>query len=193
MTATKRILLILDLDETLIHASRHELDCTADFQVFTYHVYQRPYLKEFLEVCNQAFDLAVWSSASEDYVEKIVEHIFPKEVRLQFVWARNRCTFRRAQPLDMDDYYVDSMLNYEYAKNLSKLKKYGHRLERMLIVDDTPAKVRTHYGNAIYIPEYTGQTTDEELKLLAAYLPSLQHCENVRTVEKRHWRHTLPD
>ena len=42
-----KILVVLDLDETLIHATKNELDRKADFQVFDYHVYKRPFLKKF--------------------------------------------------------------------------------------------------------------------------------------------------
>ena len=45
------ILLILDLDETLIHASAIEVREEADFQVFDYFVYKRPGLADFLTTC----------------------------------------------------------------------------------------------------------------------------------------------
>jgi len=35
-------LLILDLDETLVHASERELERSADFRLVGYHVYLRP-------------------------------------------------------------------------------------------------------------------------------------------------------
>ena len=65
----EKILVVLDLDETLIHATKNELGRKADFQIFDYHVYKRPYLNEFLTEINEHFLLAVWSSASDDYVE----------------------------------------------------------------------------------------------------------------------------
>lgn len=65
---TDKILLILDLDETLIHASRKVLDRKADFEVFDYHIYKRPFLDEFLQKVKSNFMLAIWSSASDEYV-----------------------------------------------------------------------------------------------------------------------------
>jgi hypothetical protein len=47
VAGTEKILLILDLDETLIHASEEQLDREADFRVFGYHVYIRPHLEPF--------------------------------------------------------------------------------------------------------------------------------------------------
>ena len=45
----EKILLILDVDETLVFATEKELSRKADFIVFDYHVYKRPYLNQFLE------------------------------------------------------------------------------------------------------------------------------------------------
>jgi RNA polymerase II subunit A small phosphatase-like protein len=43
----EKILIILDLDETLIHATDKPHDDAWDFEVFHYKVYKRPYLQEF--------------------------------------------------------------------------------------------------------------------------------------------------
>ena len=56
--ATKR-LLILDVDETLIYGSEHELDRSADFRVGPFHIYRRPYLDSFLKTMSDWFSLAV--------------------------------------------------------------------------------------------------------------------------------------
>lgn len=70
MLNSQKILLILDLDETLIHATSHKIRDDFDFQVFHYFVYKRPFLDEFIATCVEHFELAVWSSASDDYVIK---------------------------------------------------------------------------------------------------------------------------
>jgi len=54
-----RKLLILDLDETLIHARETALDREADFRVAHYHVFRRPHLDAFQEQCFRWFDVAV--------------------------------------------------------------------------------------------------------------------------------------
>jgi RNA polymerase II subunit A small phosphatase-like protein len=191
MSGPDRILLVLDLDETLIHASDERLERPEDFQVFGYCVYVRPHLEQFLTTCAAHFDLAVWSAASEDYVEAIVARIVPPDVRLQFVWGRSRCTYRLdASQLERDG-YGDPSSHYNYVKNLHKLKRRGYRLERTLIVDDSPHKCSLNYGNAIYVREYVGEARDDELPRLAEYLLTLQDAVNVRTLEKRHWRKRL--
>lgn len=186
------LLLILDLDETLIHARPEPLLRPADFRVAHYHVYRRPYLTEFLTFAAAHFDLAIWSSASPDYVTAIVQALFPDPTLLKFVWARDRCTPRTQYDTEGRPSYSQSgFLSQEYTKPLYKLRRRGYDLTRILIVDDTPSKVANAYGNAIYIPEYLGHPDDELLRL-RAYLHTLKNCPNVRVVEKRHWRNTLP-
>ncbi|RZK31813.1 MAG: phosphoprotein phosphatase [Hymenobacter sp.] len=182
-------LLILDLDETLIHASATEVRPGADFQVFHYFVYQRPGLADFLLACAQHFKLAIWSSASDDYVQAVVRQLLPPGITLEFVWGRSRCTpFTTPQLNEYGYYNLDAASSYEYAKRLKKVRRRGFSLQQTLIVDDTPAKVQHNYGNAIYIKPYLGEVADEELQHLAAYLLLLKQEENFRTVEKRHWR-----
>lgn len=170
-------LLILDLDETLIHSSINVLDTPYDFTFDKYFVYERPLLRQFLTDISKHFTVGIWSSAGDEYVNEIVQVIKPDDVQFEIVWARSRCSLRR----DFDG-------EYDYEKRLDKLKKKGFTLEQMLIVDDTPSKSRTNYGNAIYIKEFTGDKNDRELQFLYDYLLTLKKVENVRPIEKRGWR-----
>jgi RNA polymerase II subunit A small phosphatase-like protein len=105
------------------------------------------------------------------------------------VWGRSRCTpFTTPQIDDYEYYNLDSPSSYEYAKRLKKVRRRGFPLAQTLIVDDTPAKVRQNYGNAIYIKPYLGEVADEELRHLAPYLLLLKSTEDFRTIEKRGWR-----
>lgn len=181
------MLLILDLDETLIYASETALERPADFEVYGYHVYRRPHLDEFLESVQRDFDLAVWSSASDEYVLAVVGQIFRDPSKLHFVWGRSRATLRRAAS-DGSGYMLDPWDHLHYLKPLAKVRRFGWRLERVLIVDDTPEKCVKNYGNAIYPRPFVGSVHDAELKLLNAYLSSIRDVPNVRLIEKRRWR-----
>jgi RNA polymerase II subunit A small phosphatase-like protein len=184
-----KTLLILDLDETLVYATRTPLDRPADFQVPPYQVYKRPFLKEFIHHVRQHFFLAVWSSASDDYVHEMAVQIFGEETPLDFVWGRSRCTYQMNPRFDEYRNFVRDHQNHTpYLKTLKKVKNQGYRLERILMVDDTPQKLIRNYGNAIYIREFQGEPNDEELRLLWKYLELLKDEENVRTIEKRGWR-----
>jgi TFIIF-interacting CTD phosphatase-like protein len=182
MAPDSPILLILDLDETLIYATEEPLPREPDFVVGPYFVYRRPYLDEFLTSCSACFRLAVWSSATEEYVRPIVERILPTGVEPAFVWGRGRCV-RRYDPELREEYQV---------KDLKKVRRMGYRLERVLIADDTARKVERQYGNAVYVPPYFGDPEDDLLPRLARYLVSLRDATNVRTVEKRGWSRNQP-
>src|SRR4051812_42702126 len=85
------ILLILDLDETLVHATEEPLGRAHDFVVGPYFVYRRPHLAEFLDSCLACFRLAAWSTASDHYVRAVVGRITPPGVEPAFAWGRSRC------------------------------------------------------------------------------------------------------
>lgn len=178
MTENGRILLILDLDETLIHATEQKLSTEPHFEYVEYFIYKRPMVDHFLLEMSHYFDLAVWSSAGDQYVNDVVKLIKPNEIDFQFVWAQSKCTIRR-------DYELG---NYVYEKRLKKVKKLGFRLEQVLIVDDSPEKTRDNFGNAIYIQPFEGKHDDEELTVLSKYLKSIHQVNNVRAIEKRGWR-----
>ena len=189
MLKTEKILLILDLDETLIYASKQMLHREPDFTIFNYHVYKRPFLDAFLLELSNHFNLAIWSSASDDYVTEIIKNIKPESIEFQFVWGRSKATTRSILLSDEDYYrYQHQPSHYYYVKNLKKVKKQGFTIEKMLIVDDTPQKAKNNYGNAIYPKEYVGEIDDNELELLLDYLLTLKDVENVRNIEKRNWR-----
>lgn len=171
-------LLILDLDETLIHATEKKLTIKEDFKFDNYFIYKRPNLIFFLNEIAKHYTIGIWSSADHLYVEEIVKLIQPSNIEFKIIWGNNKCTLKRNYVLD----------EYVFEKRLSKLKKKGFKLEKMIIVDDTPEKVRNNYGNAIYIKPFMGNETDCELLHLIDYLIALKNVENIRTIEKRNWK-----
>ncbi|SMC22785.1 carboxy-terminal domain RNA polymerase II polypeptide A small phosphatase [Andreprevotia lacus DSM 23236] len=177
-TAPQQQLLILDLDETLIHASHAALDRPCDFRVASYHVYRRPGVADFLAFCQRHFTVAIWTSSTAPYAAEVVTALFPVPDQLLFVYARNRCV-RAYDPEFREDYFI---------KDLRKVRKFGFPLERILVIDDTPQKLCRHYGNLIRIPEWTGDEADRELLHMMDYLLTLKDVTNVRKVEKRRWR-----
>src|SRR5690606_15915443 len=90
-------LLVLDLDETLIHArSRGEADLPwpPQRQIAHFRVYLRPGVQAFMaEVLERFAAVGVWTSASADYAVAMLDRIVARE-RLRFIYARDRCTQR---------------------------------------------------------------------------------------------------
>jgi carboxy-terminal domain RNA polymerase II polypeptide A small phosphatase len=172
-----RPLLILDLDETLVYATKQPLDRTPDFDVGPFVVYRRPQLREFIESVALSYELAVWTSAGRDYASGIVADVFCDH-ELRFFWSAERCTQRTN--LETYERYT--------VKDLRKVARQGYPLEQMLMVDDSPEKLERTYGNHIWIPPFEGDLSDSELPVLARYLSSISHHPNFRAIEKRHWR-----
>ncbi len=177
----QRPLLILDLDETLVHAEEKAkafLGRSPDFTTSDYVVYKRPHLDEFLSRMWKLYDLAVWSAAGTLYVNRVVEVIFADRKQPVFAFSGTRST-RRFDHDDHQEYYI---------KDLKKVRKRGFDIKRMLIVDDLVRNSQRNYGNAIYVNEFNGDQDDNELLLLADYLEQLADKPNFRTIEKRYWR-----
>ncbi len=170
--------MVLDLDESLIYGSETVLHRDADFQVGPYHVYRRPGLDAFLTGIANMYELAVWSSATSLYVNQVAAAIRPNDIGWRFVWSRDRCTPR------MHEETRETV----FLKDLKKVKRLGYALERILFVDDTPAKMARNYGNAIYVRPFEGDDDDNELALLLKYLQSISRERNFRGLEKRGWR-----
>ncbi|XZE18287.1 NIF family HAD-type phosphatase [Pirellulaceae bacterium SH449] len=136
---TSKPLLILDLDETLIFGSERPLQRDADFRVGPFYLYKRPFLDQFLASASKLYDVAIWSSASEDYVDGIGRYLLPIVGEWKFVWSRGRC-IQRLNP---------EIFETDFIKDLRKVRRIGFDLDRTLIVDDTSRKVCRNYGNAI--------------------------------------------
>ena len=171
-------LLILDLDETLIYGSLKKLDRDSDFDVGPFMIYERPDLYYFLKTVSVFFDLAIWSSGTDDYVYGISFYLRKYFSEWKFIWGRKKCVAK----MNFDTYETD------YIKDLKIIKRFGFDLNRVLIVDDTPIKVSRNYGNAIYVKPFFGEKDDTELQSLVIYLKHLLDFSDFRKVEKRGWR-----
>lgn len=171
-------LLVLDLDETLIHANEHPLERAADTEIPPYHVYLRPGADEFLADVSRSYRLAVWTSSSPAYARAVCAFLFSDRYPLEFVWASDRCTPTRNFTLD----------TWSQSKRLSKLRRKGYKLEQVVVVDDSPEKHTRNYGNLVQVSPFVGDPADRELHFLAPYLQHLSSAVDIRRVEKRSWR-----
>lgn len=176
------MLLILDIDETLIYASEGKLDSSSDFQFAGFNVWKRPHLDEFLSYCFANFSVAVWTTSTENYAVKIASHIFNEDQKPKFLWTRDHCTPK----------FFPETQDSEYLKDLKKVKARGYDLTQTIVVDNTPRKLARSYGNLVRITDFLGDHRDQELKRLQNYLPILRQATNVRELEKRGWQSRYP-
>jgi RNA polymerase II subunit A small phosphatase-like protein len=165
------------LDETLILATETALDRPADFEIPPYHVYFRPYLAEFVTSVLAQFDVALWSAGGERYVREISDRIFP-EGALKFRWSAKRCTLTK-------DWQNGG---YQTRKHLKKVKVKGYSFGDILAVDDKPTNFARSYGNVIAVQPFSGDESDDELRLLLDFLRQIKAVPDVRALEKQNWR-----
>ena len=176
-----RKLLILDLDETLIYATERDLERDFDFIVGPYFVYKRPFLDDFLKFCFENFEVAVWTSSTRNYAAEVIENIFDYDHPISFFWARERCTI---------SFNAEERVDF-YEKKMLKIKQRGYDLRSVIVIDDSPEKWRSSYGNLVRVKPFFGEIDDDELKHLIIYLERLKKIENIRTFEKRNWRNRV--
>lgn len=181
-------LVILDIDETLIHSewlpndSLKENQYDFKFQLgdvdldFSFFTIKRPYLKEFLDYVFDNFDVAIWTAASHDYATEILKGINIPIKGLKFFYSKNSCTLK----LDYDTY------QYYGVKNLSKISK-NFDLNKVLIIDDIQKTAVNNYGNLIRIKPFESNLNDTELLKLISYLEIIKNEPNYRRIEKRGW------
>ncbi len=181
MATNMKKLLILDLDETLFHATKEPLPVPHDFMVFDYHVHKRPHIATFVDFCRNRFRLAVWTSATEDYAETMVDELFGCPSGLAFLWHREQC-ITKVDPSSYESIYI---------KDLRKVKRRGYDLDHVIALDDSPEKLQRNYGNLLRIRPFFGDPEDDELLLLMPYLDRLKDAGNIRRLEKRGWRPSM--
>lgn len=178
-------LLVLDLDETLIHARGPReagLPWPHHRQWGPYRLWLRPGLEDFLAFAWSHFAaVGIWTASTADYAHPVLA-TFLDPARLAFIYCRERCTYRR--DIDRDERY--------WVKDLRKVARFGFDRRAILAVDDTPRKFERSYGNLVAIRSFEGDPSDRELSRLTTYLRTLGPLDDVRPVEKRGWASRTP-
>jgi TFIIF-interacting CTD phosphatase-like protein len=176
MTQTLKHLLVLDLDETLIHSSVEKLTIDETFKYEEYYVYERPHLTWFIKEISNHFRLGIWSAADELYVSSIVAQILPKDIKLEIMLGRKSCEIE-----------LDSETNtYTYEKNIADLLQLDLKLEQIILVDDNADNAKINKGNVIVIKPFFGDLHDQELKFLYNYLFAIRDVEDLREIDEHY-------
>jgi TFIIF-interacting CTD phosphatase-like protein len=142
-------LLVLDLDETLIHTSYSPiLGMEFKAKKGLFYLYERPYLKRFLDECRVGYNLAIWSASKSEYVQWIIKSTVLKEYEFDFIKTRKHC--KRI-------YGKSGFL--EYQKDLTpQLLQY----QKIVMLDDLPKGV-VPTSVVIKVSEFRGCSNDTEL------------------------------
>jgi RNA polymerase II subunit A small phosphatase-like protein len=169
-----RLLVILDLDETLVHVPDRPLPRRPDFTVLGQAGYCRPHLDTFLGELRGRYDLALWTTARRDYAEEILSVIVPWRSELAFVWTREQCSL-----------HLDEATGHRGSiKDMRQVRGAGFDLARVVMVDDSPEKHPESVANLIPIAPFSGDHPDAELPAVAAFIHSLAELTDVRAATR---------
>lgn len=172
-------LLVLDLDDTLIHArspSHAALPWPPQRMIERYRVYLRPGAREFVGWAREHFaGLGVWTSANLAYARAMLACLVDPQ-RLDLLWTREQC-----ESVALPEGGV------AWTKPMARLLALGWSRAQVLVVDDKPSSVVGGEASVIAMPRFEGDPRDRELARLQAYLSELGPLPNVATVDKRGW------
>ena len=117
-------LIVLDIDETLLHSTYEDLNRDPDFFFKERRVYLRPHLNEFMKYCFDNFDVAIWTSAKAVYAKYVLAKIICDISQFKFIYTRKNCDRK---------FIWNGFLNETiYIKEINKIE--GYNLRGVLII-----------------------------------------------------------
>ena len=164
-----KMTLVLDIDETLVHASLKQRETLKYDTVVTItsggasgniYVAHRPHLMTFLRAIQPLFEVVVFTASQSSYANQLLDAIDPDGSLITDRLYREHCT----------------EVNGARVKDLSLL---GRPLERMAIIDNSPVAYLFQPRNAIPILSWFEEPNDTELLKL---LPMLRHLAQANEV-----------
>ena len=136
--SNKQYTLVLDLDETLIHFKpnpNNEESGTIKI---------RPFLMEFLEKIKDYYELVVFTAATQEYADPIINALDPNQKYFDF---EHRLYRKHTIIIDND-----------FVKDLSKL---GRDMSRIIIVDNMEQNYKLQKNNGITIRPFWGKDNED--------------------------------
>ncbi|XP_065061131.1 CTD nuclear envelope phosphatase 1A-like [Rhopilema esculentum] len=181
LSLVKRKIMVLDLDETLVHSHTDGLakptvkpSMPADFTVkvtidrhpVRFHVHKRPHADFFLSVVSQWYDLAVFTASMEVYGAAVTDQLDRNKGVLKKRYYRQHCK-------------VDI---FGFTKDLRIISS---DLSSIFIIDNSPGAYRENKHNGIPIVSWFADPSDKALLNLLPVLDALRFTSDVRSILSR--------
>lgn len=188
----RRKVLVLDLDETLIHSlskgaprmlgsssNCHMIELKVNSVATLYYVYKRPFCDFFLREISKWFELQIFTASVKEYADPIIDWLEQEIVDHKLSrpgsdprvftkrYYRNDCTFRSG---------------VGYIKDLSKFFPEKEDLRNVIILDNSPVSYALHEDNGVMIEGWINDHTDRDLLNLLPLLYSLSVSIDVRYI-----------
>jgi RNA polymerase II subunit A small phosphatase-like protein len=162
--------LVLDLDETLVHASKYpmehwefELDIEIDTTRCTLYAVRRPGLHAFLAALYPHFEIAIYTASRQEYADRMIDYM---EVH-QFVDKR---------------FFRHDCIRAPAGMYVKDLKIVREDLSRVILLDDSATAASMHQANTLPIESFYGDPSDTALETLIPFFLALRRVKDVRNV-----------
>ncbi|KAJ2078646.1 Nuclear envelope morphology protein 1 [Coemansia sp. S100] len=167
----KRKILVLDLDETLIHSSpqgsyraHHRIEVVIDKVACLYYVYKRPHVDYFLRRVSEWYKVVVFTASLAEYADPVIDLLDSQNKLIEGRYFRESCV-----PHDSS-----------YAKDLTAIDP---DLSQIVLVDNSPLSYFINPTNGIPIqPWVNSDPKDEALLDLLPLLDALRFTDDVRSI-----------
>ncbi|XP_014251651.1 carboxy-terminal domain RNA polymerase II polypeptide A small phosphatase 1 [Cimex lectularius] len=158
--------MVIDLDETLVHSSFKPIN-NADFVVpveidgtiHQVYVLKRPYVDDFLQRMGELYECVLFTASLAKYADPVAD-LLDRWGVFRCRLFRESCVFHRGN----------------YVKDLNKL---GRNLQKVVIVDNSPASYIFHPDNAVPVASWFDDMTDTEMLDLIPFFENLSKADNV--------------
>lgn len=174
---TKQKTLILDLDETLIHADFDNRLVGHDHLItFKYEDYEvsvpifiRPGLFEFLEAVSETYEVFVFTASKKEYADAVLNFLDPENRFFKQRFYRENCI---------------SIKNRVYIKDLRIF--LNRKQENIIMVDNSLYSTTNQISNGVLINSFYNDKEDKELLNLLNYLQNfLLNVPDVRSMNEK--------
>ena len=188
----KKKLLLLDLDETLVHSEIRDKNNFLELnklknsancyhKVFSYieknylyyfDIFFRPYLFDFLHEIQNYFDIAIFTASSKGYADTIINYIDPSNTIFKFRLYRDACI-----PIQ----------NFIYIKDLRIIRNYEP--SNVVLMDNSLYSFINQPRNGMLIYSFYWDNKDDQLIKAKNFL--IKHIYNSKDVreELEGWFH----
>ena len=185
LIGSNKKLLILDLDETLIHVDFDYIlkDKIVNYDKILYFDSEdeenidipliiRPGLYEFLDYASKEFELIVFTASEKEYADAIINYIEKYKKYFKMRLYRNHCI------------YIEPGL---YIKDLRIFSGYK-KMEDIIIVDNSLFSFANQLNNGILITSFFEDKNDTFLNNVKDYLEYIKDEKDIREINKESFK-----
>lgn len=169
--------LVLDLDETLIHADfsgrfedhDHIVSFVSDGESISVPILIRPGLFEFLKNVSECFEIVVFTAGVKEYADAVLNYLDPDEKYFKHRFYRQNCI---------------NIGNRVFIKDLRIF--VNRKQENIIMVDNSLYSFTNQISNGVLINSFYNDKEDRELLNLLNYLCNyLREVDDVRLINEQ--------